>query len=151
VKRRLERVEPTVIPLGHAFFAAARHVGHVDADRLRLADAIQPPDALLQEPGIQRQIEEHQMVRELKIAALAADLRAQEQLRAVGLGKPRRVAVALHERQAFVKLADLRVDPLLQRGLDRRDFALRFADQQNLRSALLLDEIHQPLDARVFF
>ena len=40
---------------------------------------------------------------ELKVAAFAADLRADEQARAVRLGKPRSIAVALHQREILVK------------------------------------------------
>jgi hypothetical protein len=45
-----------------------------------LPDPIEPPDALLEQVRIQRQVEQHQMMGELEVAPLAADLRAEQDL-----------------------------------------------------------------------
>ena len=47
------------------------------------------------------------MVGELKIAAFAADLRTDQQPRAVRLGEPGGIAVPLQQREAFMKNAGL--------------------------------------------
>ena len=78
VQRRLERVEPAMIPLDHALFSAARDIRHMDPDRPGLPDAVEAADALFEQAGIERHIEEHEMVRELEVTPLAADLRADE-------------------------------------------------------------------------
>ena len=90
------------------------------------------------------------MVGELEITSLAADLGTEEQLRAVRLGEPRGVAVALDQGEPLVEQADLEIDPLLQRGLDGGDLAPGFADQEHLGRFVLGEKINQPVDARVF-
>jgi hypothetical protein len=114
VERGFEGIEAAVIPLDDALFGAAGDVGHVDADRLGLADTVEAADALLEETGIEREIEEDEVVGELEVAALAADLGADEELRAVGLGEPGGLAVALDEGQALVEEADFEADFFLQ-------------------------------------
>ena len=70
-------------------------------------------------------------------------------LRAIRLGKPRRVAIALHERQAFVEQRRLRRHPFLQRRLDGLRLPLRLADEENLLRPMLLLKRHQPLEPRI--
>ena len=88
MERGFEGVETAVVPFDQAFFAAAPQVGDMDPDRLGLADPVQPADALLEQAGIEREIEQDQAMRELKVAALAADLRANQELGPVRLGEP---------------------------------------------------------------
>ncbi len=121
----------------------------MDPDRLFLADPVEAADALLEQARIERQIEEHQVVGELEIAALAADFRADEQLRAVRLGKPRGVPVALNQRQPLVEKPHLHVHPFLQRRLDGGDLAPGFADEENLGRPMLGEERGQPVDPRI--
>ena len=75
----------------------------MNLDRRGLPDAVEPADALLEQLGIVRQIEEHEVMRELEIAPFAADLRAEENARALRLGEEGRIAVALEQREAFVE------------------------------------------------
>jgi hypothetical protein len=56
-------------------------------DLLALADAIEPADPLLEETWIEREIEQHEVMRELEVPPLAADLGAHEQPRAVWIGE----------------------------------------------------------------
>ncbi len=67
----------------------------------------------------------------LKIPSLAADLRTHENARALRLCKPRRIAVALEQREILVKQRGLDVD-LRQQFLLHRDRSLgRTRDQQD--------------------
>ena len=70
---------------------------------MALADAIEAPDTLFEQVRIQRQIPQDHIVRKLEIAAFRADLRAQQQTRAAGLGKMRSIAVALYHGQGFME------------------------------------------------
>ena len=150
VERGLEGIETAVIPLDDTLLGAAGDVGHVDADRLSLADTVEATDALLEETGVEREIEEDEVVGELKVAALAADLGADEELRAVGFGEPRGLAVALHEREPLVEETDLEADFFLQGGLESDDLALGFADEVDFGRALREEKSDEPVEARVF-
>ena len=85
-------------PAGLEFGSAADAVGHMDVDGAGLADAVEAADALFQQLRIARQAEEHEVVGELEIPALAADFGADEDARALGIGEPGGVAVALEKR-----------------------------------------------------
>jgi hypothetical protein len=98
-----------------------------------LPDAIQPPDALLQQFRIERQIEHDEVVRKLKVAPLATDLRTEQDARTVLLRKPRGVAIALHQRQPFVKHRLLYVQALAQCRINRLHLSLRATNEQHLR------------------
>ena len=74
----------------------------------RLSDAVETADALLEQLGIVRQIEEHEMVRELEVASLAADLGAEQDARAVFARQRNRGAVALDERHLFMEQTGVR-------------------------------------------
>ena len=89
----------------------------MDADGLGLADAVQAPDALLQQVRVQGQVEQHQVVGELEVAALAADLRADQGLGALlGIGEEGGGPVALHDLHLLVEEGGM--DALaLQQGL----------------------------------
>ena len=150
VEGGLEGVEAAVIPFDDAFLGAARDVGDVNADRLGLADPVEAADALLEETGIEGEIEEDEVVGELEVAALAADFGAEEELGAVGFGEPRGLAVALDEREALVKEGDLEVDFFLQGGLEGDDLALGFADEEDFGGTLREEEGDEPVEARVF-
>ena len=63
-----------MIPAGINLLRTAFAKRDMDVDRRGLSDAVESPDALLEEFGIPRQIEEHEMVGELEISPLAADL-----------------------------------------------------------------------------
>ena len=101
---RLEGVEPFVVPAEEDLLRAAGQIRNVDLDRVLLPDTVETTDPLLEELDAQRQVEQDEVMRELEVASLAADLGAHEHLRTVlvVLGEPRRVPVALQEREVFV-------------------------------------------------
>jgi hypothetical protein len=103
VQRSFERVQSAMIPRHHRLLRTAGEVGHVNSDRLCLPNPVEPADPLLEQTRIEREVEQHEMMGELKVAALAADLGAHEELRTALLGEPGRVPVTLHQRHAFVK------------------------------------------------
>src|SRR5690606_28686574 len=80
-QRTRKRVHAAMIPVRNQLQRTCLHDRHMDLDGLRLTDAIKPPDALLDHGGIQGQVEEHEVMRELEIASLAPDLRTNHQLR----------------------------------------------------------------------
>ena len=89
------------------------------------------------------------MMRELEISAFTADLRADQQLRAVALRKPCRVPIPLHETKTLVKEPGLHCHFFLQRDIDRHRFAQRLADQKNFGRPVAFQEINQPFDPRI--
>jgi hypothetical protein len=50
----------------------------MNANRLSLPDTVEPADALFQQSRIERQIKQHEMMRELEVASFAADLGTDE-------------------------------------------------------------------------
>ncbi len=74
----LERIQPLVIPARQQLRFGAGHPGDMDVDGPRLADSVEPSDALLEQLRVGRQIEEHQVVGKLEVPPLAADLRADQ-------------------------------------------------------------------------
>ena len=87
----------------------------MDADGLGLADAVEATDALLEQLRISRQVEQHQMMGELEVTTLAADLGAEQDLGAlVGVGEEGGGAVALDDRHAFVEHSGLNAGALKQ-------------------------------------
>ncbi len=123
--------------------------GHVDRDVVFLADAVEPADALLEQIRIQRQVPQDQAMGELEVATFRADLRAQQQARAVRLGEERGVAVALHDAQAFVETRDADAATRAQRFLDGQYLGLAAADQQELVLRMLLQQVDQRGQARI--
>ena len=77
-----KQVQPLVIPGKQDRLGRALEPGDMNMDGLALADAIQPADALFEQVRVQRQVKQRQVLRELKIAPLAADLGAHQRLRA---------------------------------------------------------------------
>jgi len=144
-----EGVQPFMIPAHKHFLAAAGEKGDEDLDRLALADAVEAANALLEQFGIGGQIKEEEVVAELEIPAFAADLRADEQARPVGVGEPGGVAVALQQREMLMKQRHLDIDQLLQ---GRRDGARLFrgvTDQQHLDPAVLAHILSEPDQAGI--
>ncbi|OPZ59404.1 MAG: hypothetical protein BWY87_01020 [Deltaproteobacteria bacterium ADurb.Bin510] len=144
----LEGVQALVVPARQHRLGAASHDRHMDLNRCALADAVQPPDALFQHLGIERQIEEEEVVAELEVAALAADLGTDQDAGAVVFGEPGGIAVALDEAQALVEQGGLDLDALHQGFLDGLDLGRAAADQQHLVGAGA-QQLFQTLDARV--
>ena len=139
VEGRFEGVETVMIPLRDGFIGTAGDVGHMDANRLGLANAIEATDALLHEAGIERQIKEHEVMRELEITSFTADFGTEQELGAGRLGKPRSLSVALHQREAFVKEPEVEIEALFDRGFEGENFALRLADEQDFLLRILFE------------
>jgi hypothetical protein len=100
----LEGTESIVVPVEKNRLRAALEVWDVDVDDLSLADAIEAADTLLQQVGIERQIEQDEVMGKLEIASLRTDLGADQQLAAIfPVGKEGRRAVPLQQAHAFVK------------------------------------------------
>ncbi|KZV15209.1 hypothetical protein F511_29958 [Dorcoceras hygrometricum] len=144
-----ERIHALVVPARQHVLRAVGHGQDVDADVVGLADAVEAADALLQQVGIQRQVPQHQPVRELEVAALRTDLRTQQQARAVGLGEVCRVAVALHDAQALVEARDAGAAARAQRFLQRQHLGLAAADQQELVLRMRVEQGYQRVEARI--
>src|SRR5690606_15075854 len=75
----------------------SRRVEAVDGDVMGLADAVQTPDALLHRRGAPREVVVDQVVRELKVATLSADLGADEEARAFRIAEAGDLTVPLEE------------------------------------------------------
>ena len=126
-----EGIETFVIPARKNLFGAAGNERDVDVDRRGLPDAVEAADALLEQFGVGRQIEEDEVVRKLEIAALAANLRAGEEARAVRLGEERRVAVALQQGELLVEGGGGDFYALLEAVENLHGEFLRTADEQD--------------------
>ena len=124
----------------------AGHIRHVHVNFRGLSNAIEPSNALFKQFGIERQIEQNKMMRELKVPAFAADFGADQDPCPVFLGEPGCVSVALNQRQTFVKDGDLHVfDALAQRRIDGSNASLRAAYQKNLFRIDAEEEARQPV------
>lgn len=66
-------VEAFVVPSGESFLWAAGGEGEVDMDGLGLADAVESTDALLEDFGVEWEVEEDEVVGELEVTSFAAD------------------------------------------------------------------------------
>jgi hypothetical protein len=90
----------------------------MDVDRAFLADAVEAADALLEEFDVVGEVKEDEVVGELEVAAFAADLGADEEADAFGVGEGGGVAVTLQEGEAFVEEFAVDVDLLLDAVAD---------------------------------
>ena len=74
----------------------------MDLHRLRLANSIQTPDSLLHHRRAPRQVVVHQVVRELEVASLTAELGGDEHQRPFRIPESGHLAIARHQRQLSV-------------------------------------------------
>ena len=140
----LKRVEAFVIPAGVNLLGSAFAERHMDVDRGGLPDAVEPADALLQKLGIFRQIVKNEVVGKLEISTLATDLRADQEPRAILLGKVGGIAIALEQREALVKNGGRDFDRFLK-FLHQADRCVgRGANQQDFLFLEALEEIDKP-------
>jgi hypothetical protein len=72
----LKRVQALVMPERQHFLKAAADKRNVDMDSRRLPDAVEAPDALLEQLRIKRKIVQGKVVRELEVSSFAPDFRA---------------------------------------------------------------------------
>ena len=110
----LKGVERLVIPVGEHMGARAFLERNMNMDGRGLADAVEAADALFQQLGIIGQVEQDEVVSELKIPAFAADFGANEQAGTVLLGEVGGVAVALEEGKTLVEDGSGNFDLLLE-------------------------------------
>ncbi|MNZ40271.1 hypothetical protein D3C78_577840 [compost metagenome] len=115
-----------------------------------LADPVEAADALLEQVRVGRQVEQHQVVGELEVAAFGADFRTDQHLGAEFLvGEVRRGAVALKDAHAFVEHGGGDAGAHAQ-GVFQVQGGFRVgADHQHLELLEHLQGVDQPLDARV--
>src|SRR5258708_1473831 len=104
----------------------------MDMNLLGLPNPVEPPDALFQQLGIQRQIEQDEVMSELEVASFAANLRTDQQPRAVRLGEPRRIAIPLQKSQSFVENAGLDGQVMAKRRIDGFRLLNAATNQQHL-------------------
>ncbi len=148
-RARAQRIEAFVVPAQQRVLRGAADCDRVQRDVVLLPDAIEAADALFEQIGIERQVPQDQVMRELEVAAFRADLGAQQHARALGFGEPRGVAVALQDRHAFVEARDLDARLRAQRFFEREHLRLRAADQQELLAGEPLDQRDEPRQARI--
>jgi hypothetical protein len=110
----LKGVERLVIPVGEHMGARAFLERDMDMDGRGLADAVEAADALFQQLGVIGQVEQDEVVGELKIPALAADFGANEQAGSILFGKVGGIAVALEEGKTLVEDSGGNFDLLLE-------------------------------------
>ena len=136
-----------MVPLEQALLRAVLQVRDVQLDRVFLADPVETADALLEQVGVRRQVEHHQVVGELEVAALTADLGADQHLGAEFLiGEIGGGTVALEDAHAFME----------HRGRDAGTHAQGVfqvhgglgvgADHQDLGALEHLQGVDQPVD-----
>ena len=147
-----EGVQGGVVPLEQALLGAAFQIGHMQFDGVALADAVEAADALFEQVRVGWQVEQHQMMGELEVAAFGADFRADQHLGAEFLvGEVGRGTVALEDAHAFVEHRGRGAGAHAQ-GLFQVEGGFGVgADHQHLGLAEHLQGIDQPLDARIEF
>ena len=142
----LEGVDTFVQPAHQHGLRGGAETRHMDLDGMPLADAIEAADALFDQIGILRHIEQHQMARKLEVAALAADFGTDQQLCVFfGIGEIGRRAIARNQIESFMK--DCRAYALAQpqpgfqglRGVSAR------ADYESFVAAILRQPGGQPV------
>ncbi len=145
-----EGVQCLVIPLEQAFLRTGFQIRHVQLDGVLLADAVETADALLEKVRMRWQIEQHQMVAELEVAAFTADFRADQHLRAKLLvGEVGRGAVALEDAHALVEHSRRNAGAHAQRVFQIQGGLGMGADDQHLVLLQHLQRVDQPFHARI--
>ena len=102
---------------------------------------------MLEEFGVRREVEEDEVVGELEVAALAADLGADEQACSVGLGEVGGVAVALEQGEALVEDGGGDFDGFLEIVHEADRDIGRGADEKDFLFFEALEEIDEPRKA----
>ena len=89
------------------------------------------------------------MLRKLKIAPFTANFGTEQNSRSVRLGKPRRIAIPLHQGETFVEDACLDSEMATQGCIDGFDFFDLSANQQYLLRIQFSQPFHQPKNSRI--
>ena len=101
-----EGIQAFMHPAHQDFLRAARDGGDMQVDFATLADAVEAADALFQHVGMEGQVPEDEVLRELEVAALCADFRGDQQACALRVGEVGGVAIALQQVHVFVETRD---------------------------------------------
>ena len=141
-------VHTLMIPPREDFALGAGHERHMDIDRGALADAVESADALFEQLGILREIEKHEVMRKLEVPSLAADLRAEQDARALVAGEECGIAIALKQREALMENAAVHLYRALDARGDFLDEFARAADEQDFFGAEVLQQLHKPFHLR---
>jgi hypothetical protein len=145
----LECVKAFVVPPAQDFLGPSANKRDMDMNEGTLAYSVDPADALFEHLRVRGQIEEHEISAELEVSSFAADFAAHEHPRAVFLGKPRGVAVALNERQVFVEQSGVYLDVQEYVTLKRHGKFLGRAQNKEFFRGLGFDQLGKPGNARV--
>ena len=147
-----ESVQAIVVPAEHDFLSGALHVRHVHDDIFGLADAVQAPDTLFHKRRVEREVEQHQMVRELEIAAFGTDFRGDEQVCAVLLAEIRGGLVSGHDGHVLMEHGERALTQVIREDGFQSEYNLdRFANEENLVVAVFLQKFLEPHDAFIEF
>src|SRR3546814_20811291 len=101
----------------------------MDVDVIALADAIEPTNTLLKLIGVDRQIPQDEVLRKLEVATLGPHFAGNQQRRAVRVGKPGCVAIALQQAHVLVKARNRDPRAQSQRFLPRLYFGPRIKSE----------------------
>src|SRR3546814_5391070 len=104
----------------------------MEVDRSELADEIEPTNTVLKLSGVERQIPQDEVLRKLEVATLGPHFAGNQQRRAVRVGKPGCVAIALQQAHVLVKARNRDPRAQSQRFLQRLYFGPRMTQQQGL-------------------
>ena len=122
----------------------------MQVDGLRLANPVETADALLQKVGVEWQVEQNQVVRELEVAALAADFRADQDLAAgFHISKVGSCTVALDQACILVKDRSVNTGAALQGGSKLQCRCCVGGNYQHLLRVEFLQLPAKPVNPRV--
>ena len=117
-----------------------------------LTDPVQTADTLVQQIRMEREVEAYEVLRKLKIAALTANFRADQRLRAAAfLGKVRGSAVSLDQAQILVKGRAANTGLEVQKVLQRHRCLFVGTNHQHFFGPERFQLCFQPFDSRVLF
>ncbi|MFM1945651.1 MAG: hypothetical protein RI897_4633, partial [Verrucomicrobiota bacterium] len=114
-----------------------------------MADTVESADALLEDFGIEGEVEEDEVVGELEVTSFTADFGAEEDLGAFGVGEPGGVTVALEEGEVFVEDGAGVGEVLLEGRFQGEDFFQGRTDEEDFLFLEFLDELEEPGEAGV--
>jgi hypothetical protein len=142
----LKSVERLVLPVCEHMGARAFLERDMDMDGRCLTDAVEATYALFQQLGVLGEVEQDEVVGELKIPAFTAYLGANEQAGAVLLGEVGGIAVALEESESLVEDSGGDFDLLLEAVQNIGGRIRRFANHENLLLLEFFEEGDEPAD-----
>ena len=136
-------------PSHNLFLFRSQQIGHVDVDIAALTDPVESANALLQQLGVARKINQDQVRGHLEVAAFAPHFRNHHDAGAIRFGEPGGLPVALHQRHLFVEMGHILPRAGLDGFDDGGDLPARPANDQYLLPGMIKQESEQPVKARV--